>query len=137
MLVKSHTIWNDLSDVQNQFDRFFHWGKAGGAAGYYPPVNISETEDAYVVEARVPGLGNDEVTVELENKILTIKGEHKRDQVTYGREERASGKFERVITFKKPLKADGVDAHVQNGILAITLPKAEESKPRKITVAMK
>lgn len=137
MLVKTHNIWRDLAEVQNEFDRFFRLGMGDGAAGYYPPANIAETDDAYVVEARVPGLAKDDVTVEIEGRKLTIRGEHKRAEANYGREERASGKFERSFTFKHPLAVDAVNAEVKDGILTVTLPKAEEAKPRKIQIVAK
>lgn len=136
MLVKAHSIWNDFAEVQNEFDRFFR-GFGDGARGYYPPVNIAENADAYAVQARVPGLTKDDVSVELEGRALTIRGEHKRDAGSFTREERASGKFERTITFKQPLAADKIQAEVKNGILTVTLPKAEEAKPRKIEIIAK
>ena len=145
MLVKAHSIlrpssaqvWQDLAEVQNEFDRIFRWNFGDGVSGYYPPVNIRENENAYVVEARIPGLAKEDVSVELEGRKLTIKGEHKRAEAQYGREERASGKFERVITFKHALAQNGINAEVKDGILTVTLPKAEEAKPRKIEIVAK
>jgi len=137
MLVKAHSIWNDLAEVQNEFDRLFRWNFGEGFSGYYPPVNIDENDDSYTVEARVPGLAKDDVTVELEGRKLTIRGEHKREKAEYGREERASGKFERSITFKHPLNVDGLSAEVKDGLLTVVLPKAAEAKPRKIEIIAK
>jgi HSP20 family protein len=137
MLVKSHSIWNDLAGVQNEFGRIFHWSFANGMSGYYPAVNIAENDDAYVIEARVPGLAKEDVFVELEGRKLTIRGEHKREVAEYGREERASGEFERTISFKHPLAQERVNAEVKDGILTVTLPKAEEAKPRKIEIVAK
>lgn len=137
MLVKAHSIWSDLAEVQNEFDRIFRWNFANGMSGYYPAVNIAENDDAYVVEARVPGLAKEDVSVELEGRKLTIRGENKRDEAGYGRQERASGKFERVISFKHPLSGDSVNAEVKDGILTVTLPKAAEAKPRKIEIVAK
>ena len=137
MLVKAHSIWNDLAEVQNEFDRFFRWGFGEGVSGYYPPANIAENSEGYVVQARVPGLTKDDVSVELEGRALTIKGEHKRSEANFTREERATGKFERTITFKHPLAQDKIQAEVKNGILTVTLPKAEEAKPRKIEIVAK
>lgn len=137
MLVKAHALWSDLAGVQNEFDRFFRRGFGEGASGYYPPVNIAENTDAYVVHARLPGLAKEDVNVELEGRALKISGEHKRDKADYGREERASGKFERTITFKHALATDKIQAEVKNGLLTVTLPKAEEAKPRKIEIITK
>ena len=137
MLVKAHSIWNDLADVQNEFDRFFRWGYGDGARGSYPPANIAENDDSYLVEARVPGLAKEDIIVELDGRKLTIRGEHKRDAAAYSREERATGKFERSFTFKHALAGDSIKAEVKDGILTVILPKAEESKPRKIEIVAK
>jgi HSP20 family protein len=137
MLVKAHTVWNDLAQVQNEFDRFFRWGFGEGVSGHYPSANISENDDAYTVVARIPGLTKENVAVELEGRKLTIRGEHKREQAEYGREERASGKFERSFSFKHALATDAIQAEVKDGILTVTLPKAEEAKPRKIEIVAK
>lgn len=145
MLVKAHPIfrtnaaqlWGDFVEAQSEFDRLFQWNFTNGVTGYYPPVNIRENEDAYTVEARVPGLTKDDIAVELEGKKLTIRGEHKREEVEFTREERATGKFERIVTFKNILAPEGVEAEVKNGILTVKLPKAAESKPRKISVLAK
>jgi HSP20 family protein len=137
MLVKAHSIWNDLAEVQNEFDRFFRWGYGEGVSGYYPPANIAENDDSYLVEARVPGLAKEDITVELDGRKLTIRGENKRDAANYSREERATGKFERSFTFKHALAADSIKAEVKDGILTVILPKAEESKPRKIEIVAK
>lgn len=145
MLIKAHSvvrpssrsIWNDIAEVQNEFDRFFRWGFGEGVSGYYPPTNIAENDDAYTVAARIPGLGIEDIHVELEGRQLTIRGEHKRDGEGYSREERASGKFQRTFTFKHALVADRINAEVKDGILTVTLPKAEEAKPRKIEIIAK
>lgn len=137
MLVKAHTIFQDLAEVREEFDRFFARGANQSINGYYPPTNISENDDAYTVEARVPGLATADISLELEGRVLTIRGENKRVEAVYNREERATGKFARSFTFKHPLKADTIDANVKDGILTIQLPKAEESKPRKIAIVAK
>lgn len=137
MLMKAHSIWNDLAEVQNEFDRFFRWGYGEGVSGYYPPANIAENDDSYLVEARIPGLAKEDISVELEGRKLTIRGEHKRDTANYSREERATGKFERSFTFKHAVAVDSIKAEVKDGILTVVLPKAEESKPRKIEIVAK
>lgn len=142
MLVKTHSLlqpglshaWNELAEVQNEFERIFRWGLNDGASGYYPPANVSETDDAYLVEARVPGLAKDDINIELEGRVLSIRGEHKRETAQFARQERAAGRFERKITFKHALAMDAIKAEVKDGILSVTLPKAEEAKPRKIEI---
>lgn len=148
MLVKTHPLfrptaarlWSDFAETQSELDRLFRFNfspREEGIRGYYPPVNISENDDVYTVEARVPGLANENITVELEGRKLTIRGEHKREEANYTREERATGQFERTITFKHALAADAIEAEAKHGILKVTLPKAAEAKPRKINVVTK
>ena len=93
MLVRTNTLWNDLAEVQNEFDRLFRRGLGDGVSGHFPPVNIAENDDAYVIQARVPGLAKDDIAIELEGRKLTISGEHKRVEAEYDREERATGRF--------------------------------------------
>jgi len=137
MLVRSNTLWNDLAEVQNEFDRLFRWGFSDGVSSHYPPVNIAENDDAYTVQARVPGLTKDDITIELEGRQLKISGEHKRVEAEYAREERANGRFERAFTFRHDLQTDKIEATVKDGILTVKLPKAEEAKPRKIEIVAK
>ncbi len=137
MLVRSNTLWNDLAEVQNEFDRLFRWGFGDGISSHYPPVNIAENDDAYTVQARVPGLSKDDITIELEGRQLKISGEHKRVEAEYAREERATGRFERAFTFRHDLQADKIEAVVKDGILTVRLPKAEEAKPRRIDIVAK
>lgn len=137
MLVRTNSIFNDLAEVHSEFDRLFRRGLGEGVSGHFPPVNIAENDDAYTIQARVPGLAKEDITIELEGRKLTISGEHKRVEASYAREERATGRFERAFTFRHPLAAEKIEAVVKDGILTVTLPKAEEAKPRKIEIAAK
>ncbi len=150
MLVKTHRLfnpsavsaWNRFTDVESEFNRLFQWGlgrEEGSQSnptvyGYYPPVNITEDAEGYTVEARVPGLQQDAIAIELEGRTLKISGEHKHAEGEYIREERATGRFERTFTFRHDIKADKIEARVKDGILTVVLPKADEAKARKIAV---
>ncbi len=155
MLVRTNSIFNDLAEIvdpkshilwradlahpapRNEFDRLFRRGLGDGVSGHFPPVNIAENDDAYTIQARVPGLAKEDIAIELEGRKLTISGEHKRVEANYAREERATGRFERAFTFRHPLVVDKIEAVVKDGVLTVTLPKAEEAKPRKIEIAAK
>lgn len=103
-----------------------------------PPLDISERKDAYVVTAEVPGVKPEEIDVTLEDGALTIAG--KRDQTDESsdeqlhRVERRYGAFRRSITLPRQVKADAIEASYDNGVLTVVVPKAEEAKPRKISV---
>jgi HSP20 family protein len=105
---------------------------------WMPAVDIRESEDALSLLCELPGLKREDVTITLENNVLTISGERKfeRDekQDDFHRIERAYGSFTRSFTLPSNVKYDKVEATFQDGVLHITLPKLEESKPRKIEI---
>src|ERR1700712_2732635 len=105
---------------------------------YLPAVDLSETQEGYVVEAALPGLKPEDLEVTVKNNMLTIKGEiHKETedkQRTYHRVERSFGSFQRTIGLPSTVKADAIQASLDNGILRLEIPKAEEVNPRKISV---
>jgi HSP20 family protein len=107
------------------------------AARTYPALNIWEDEEAIYVEAELPGLEQDKLEVVVLGSELTIKGELS-EQVAEGatlhRKERPEGRFTRVAHLTSEVDASKVHAVLKNGVLTITLPKAEAARPRKITV---
>jgi HSP20 family protein len=108
--------------------------------GFVPALDVSETEEAYVVEAAVPGLKAEDLDVTLENGVLTIKGEVKQQteerKRSFHRIERRFGTFARSVALPSAVKADAIRARLDGGVLRLDIPKAEEVKPRKITVAV-
>ncbi len=100
----------------------------------YPPLNISEDEENLFVQAEIPGVDMSEIELTLTNKSLVIKGERKVEQGKYYRQERPTGAFQRIVTLGVPVDRDGIRATLQNGVLSVTLPKAETVKPRKISI---
>jgi HSP20 family protein len=107
----------------------------------FPRVNVSETEDALVVECEVPGLSKDDLDISIESGILTVRGEIKRDEdrkpESYHRRERGAGPFERSIELPAKVDVEKVSAKLTDGILTIELPKHPESKPKTIEVKVK
>ena len=128
-------------EMNRMLDPFFRGGVADdGSFGAFwnPPVDIREREDAYLVEVEIPGLKKDDVKITMENNILTIKGEKNQDSEEkrgdYHRTERVYGSFVRYFTLPSSAKSDKIEAQYKNGVLTITLPKAEEAKPKAIEV---
>ena len=111
---------------------------AGGAARLLPAVDIHEGDDQYVVTVEIPGAGKDDVTIETDDNVLTIRGEkrsereEKKEQARWV--ERSYGSFSRSFTLPANVAADRIKAAFQDGVLTITLPKTEEKKPKVISI---
>ncbi len=111
----------------------------GGSSA--PAVDMYQTDDEVVVKAALPGFKADEVQINITGDVLSLRGELKREQeekdkAWHIREHRWSS-FERSVALPTQVKADRANADFENGILTITLPKAEEVKPRTISVKAK
>jgi HSP20 family protein len=107
-------------------------------AGAFPLVNVTEDKDNYFVRAELPGLKAEELNIAITANNLTISGERKipseGDNVRYHRREREAGSFNRIIALPRDVEADNVEAGLVDGILTVTIPKAEVAKPKQITV---
>ncbi|NOX89965.1 MAG: Hsp20/alpha crystallin family protein [Calditrichaeota bacterium] len=106
-----------------------------------PLMNIEETKDAYKVSVELPGMEKDDIDIQIKDNVLTISGEKKEEtkseEGTFYRRERRYGKFSRSISLPGDVKVDNIEAEYKNGVLTLTLPKAEEAKPKKIEVKTK
>ena len=106
----------------------------------YFPVDVKEVNDSYSVHAMLPGLKPDEVEIKIINETVTLKGEFKhenQEDAAYILQERPSGKFCRTITLPDVLDASKAEAKMENGILILNIPKAEEAKPKTIKITSK
>lgn len=105
---------------------------------WMPPVDIRETEEALILHAEVPGLTKEDLEITVEQNVLTIAGERRFEkdvkEESYHRRERVYGRFSRAFSLPANVRADKVEATVQDGMLTVSLPKAEESKPRKVAI---
>ena len=119
----------DAFRLQRQGERSNEFGLA---------LDVAEKNDAYIVKASVPGVAPEDVEVTLSDNVLTIKGEMKEDkeikEETYHVRERRFGQFVRSVTLPMPVNADKIEAINENGVLTLTLPKAESTKPKRIEV---
>ena len=102
------------------------------------PVDMYETKDDLVVSAQIPGIKPEDVQVTVTGDTLSIKGETtsdgKVDEAGYYRRERQYGAFDRTLSLPVPIQADKAEARFADGVLTLTLPKAEEIKPKTIKV---
>lgn len=105
---------------------------------WMPPVDIQETTDSYRLVAELPGLTKEDIDITLENNVLRLSGERKFEKDAkkegYHRIERVYGTFARAFTLPSQVNHDKVEASFENGVLTISVPKAEQAKPRKIAI---
>jgi HSP20 family protein len=109
----------------------------GFTASSFPALNMWEHGDRIIVDAELPGFSMDDIEVSVVDDALTIKGTRRVDAPTGAtslRRERGSGQFTRSVSLPVPIHADSVEARLSDGVLTITLPKAEAAKPRKIDI---
>ncbi|MDK2981989.1 MAG: hypothetical protein PWQ55_2336 [Chloroflexota bacterium] len=128
-----------------RFPRYRYWENYPEQWGHnenqvYFPVDVKEVNDEFTISAMLPGLKPEDVDIQIVNENVTLKGEFKNDideTANYVLQERPSGKFVRTVTLPDTLNAAKADAHMENGILTLVIPKAEEAKPKTIKVTSK
>jgi len=133
-------LWGDMDRFREEMDRLF--GRPVMAAdpelAASLPMNVWEDEQKLYVEVEVPGLKLEDLRIEItEGNVLTIQGERKAPEVAKGawhRQERGFGKFARALELPYPVEAEKVEAKFVNGVLFVSLPRAEAAKPRRIPV---
>lgn len=139
------TRWNplvEMDDIQQRLNRLFldRTTRAGDEpfADFTPAVDIQETDNAFIVKADLPEVKKEEIKVQVQNGVLAIEGERKREKEETGKRfhkiEREYGKF--VRRFAMPTDVDGAKVHAEfkDGVLNVTLPKAPAAKPTHIDV---
>ena len=139
------TFTSDFVTLRDAIDRLVDeslvWpvGRDGTILSFQ--ADLLETPDAYLVKASLPGMKPEDVKIETTADGVTISGEYKSETETKGetylRKERKIGSVERSFTFPLPIEPDKAEAAQANGILTITLPKAERSKPKRVEVKIK
>jgi HSP20 family protein len=105
---------------------------------WIPAMDLVETDEHFVLRADLPGLGQDDVKIELEDNVLTVSGErkaeHEEAREGFYRLERASGAFRRSLTLPEGVDAEGISAKFDRGVLEIRIPKPAERKPRRVAI---
>ena len=138
----NHPVLGQLQQLHNEVNRLFErWGEPGATAGRaveFPPLNVWQEDDAFVVEADLPGLDLKDLEIYVTgHDQLTLKGERKAAvpaKAVQHRQERDFGAFARTLTLPMDVDADKVEARLDNGVLRVRLPKSEAAKPRKIEI---
>lgn len=147
-LVKYNRNRNNALNYHPSFDRFFsdffnaaEWphNLEEDSTVWAPRVDVEENENEFQVYADVPGLDKKDVSITLEDGVLTIKGERKREEKKEDENrsymERYYGNFSRSLTLPSKVDEKKIAANLKNGVLSISLPKAEETKPKEIAIS--
>lgn len=123
------------------FDDAFTRPIASNVGASMPAIDLYQTADEVVVKAALPGLKADDVQITVTNDVLTLRGEFKwengQQEATYHIREQRYGSFERSVPLPVDVQTDNARADFQNGVLTITLPKAESVKPKTINIKAK
>ncbi len=127
----------ELRRMQTEMSRLFS-GLSATAARDFPPINIWLGENSVVVTAELPGVTRDDVTISLQEDVLTLEGKREpkvqEDNVSWQRRERAYGTFSRAVQLPFRIESDKVQARFNNGILEIELQRLEADRPKKIEI---
>lgn len=99
-------------------------------------VNIREEDEAYILSALVPGLKAEDLNIQILEDVVSIEGEYKAEEVKFLLNELPSGSFRRTLRLPNEVDAEKVEAKITDGVLTLTLPKAESARPKKIKVAV-
>jgi len=107
-------------------------------AGVFPPIHVTQDDNNFYVRAEVPGIKAADLSISALRNRVTIAGKREipkeSEKVSYHRQERAEGAFSRTLTLPGEVNAEKVEARCADGVLTLTLPKAEQAKPRQITI---
>src|SRR6185295_8042815 len=113
-------------------------GRAGALRRWMPAMDLVEADDSYVLQADLPGLTQDDIQIEFEDRTLTVSGERKAEHEIkkdgYVRVERAFGSFSRSLTLPQGVDPEALAASFENGVLEVRIPKPEARKPRRIEI---
>ncbi|WP_413560502.1 Hsp20/alpha crystallin family protein [Bdellovibrio sp. HCB209] len=143
MSMRSLSPWSTRrpsNDIFNQFEEFFNQFERGATPAaremvdFTPSVDIAETEAAYIVATDLPGFKKEDIKIEMADNVLTISGERIKEAGDKKYSERSWGKFQRTFSLPVHVAADKIEASYKDGVLEVTLPKAENAKSRSIKV---
>ena len=137
-----HSPWLEVEDMGNRLHRLFgdpSNGEGSHRSDWSPVVGVEETSEELLLSAEIPGMSIEDIEIEVENNVLTLKGEKKEEKEEsedrrYHLWERRHGSFKRTFGLPRTVKTEKITASVKDGVLVIQVPKAPEAKSRKITI---
>jgi len=138
--------WREMSTLQDRINRFFddsflsptRFDDNLDMGSWYPTVDMYDNDDSIVIKAELPGVDKEDVSIDIEDRVLTLKGERNHEnevkEDNYYRKERSYGRFQRMFTLPTDVDPDKINAEFKDGLLKIEIPKPEERKPKAITI---
>jgi HSP20 family protein len=131
-------------EMNRLFNTFFDTPAAsagnGGQRRWVPAMDLVETDDYFVLRADLPGLGEEDVTLEVEDNVLTLSGErkveHEDRREGFYRVERATGAFSRSLTLPEGIEPDQIVATFDKGVLEVRIPKPAQKQPRRVQISV-
>jgi HSP20 family protein len=140
------TGFNGLSDLRDEIDRLFDAPlsqleqTSRVFSGWTPTLDLREDRDNFYAQIELPGMKKEDIELSLHNGCLSISGERKSSKTSETgdvyRAERFFGRFQRSVALPTPVATDKVKAQYKDGVLTVTMPKAEEAKPKQIDVSI-
>jgi HSP20 family protein len=135
----------ELNSLQSEMNRLFNaffdtptTGANGAPRRFIPSMDLTETDTQYVLKADLPGVSEDDVSIELDDNVLTVSGERKSEREEkkegYHRVERSFGHFGRSLTLPDGVDADAIAATFDKGVLEVRIPKPEQRQPRRVAI---
>ena len=135
------SVWNEMNRLNREMNRFFENRQAGGRGGsgsVFPPINLYDDGESLFVRAEIPGVDPTQLDISATQDVVTIRGKRDKNElqgeVSYHRRERDHGVFNKSLSLPMPIDPDKVVANYKHGVLEVILPKAEETRPRRISV---
>jgi len=126
-----------FEQIQAELERMAE-GPSGPPGGVYPPVNVFDAGDAYVVKAEIPGVVAEQIDVNVEDDMLVIRGERMAaspgEEGAYHRRERGEGRFRRVVRMPGRLATEETRAEYRDGVLTVHVAKAKERRPQRVAI---
>jgi HSP20 family protein len=134
-------FFGGFTPMSRMIEDFFNATRSNEPLFWGPNVDVVENDNSYEIHAELPGVKQEDVKLTLNNNTLTLSGEKKQlireEQGTQHRVERTYGRFERTFSLPRSVKVENVRAEFEDGVLRVTLPKAEEAKARAINIEVK
>ena len=137
---RSVASWDPFRELTELSERMNRWWETGlgvpGVDRWAPLADVEETDDAWSVEIDLPGVARDDVDIQLTDRELTVSGEIKEKERAgiLRRRTRRVGQFQYAVTLPGDVDPDAVSAHLTDGVLTVRVPKAQQTKPRRIAI---